>query len=156
LHKWPQQYYNSLKPKRFDDVLDSPVCSIGSFRQTIGEDKAKSVLVLILNDVIDFFNVSNSMNANQILATAEMILDNYAWLKIDDFKLCFSQATRGLFGQVYRMDGNVILSWIGSYINDRINFADEKSYAKHLSIKANERQTMDFQELINKGIIKKK
>jgi hypothetical protein len=136
--------------------LDSPVCSIGIFKRTIGEDKAKSVLVLILNDLIDFFNVSNSMNANQILTTAEMILDNYAWLKIDDFKLCFSQAKRGLFGQVYRMDGNVILSWIESYINGRINFAEEKSYAEHLSIKANERRTMDFQELIDKGIIKRK
>jgi hypothetical protein len=136
--------------------LDSPVCSIGSFKRTIGEDKAMSVLVLILNDVIDFFNVSNSMNANQILTTAEMVLDNYGWLKIDDFKLCFSQAKRGLFGQVYRMDGNVILSWIESYINERINFADEKNYTEHLSIKANERRTLNFQELIDKGIIKVK
>lgn len=139
-----------------DDVLDSPACSIGVFKRTVGEDKATSVLVLILNDVIDFFNVSNSMNANQILTTAEMILDNYSWLKIDDFKLCFSQAKRGLFGQVYRMDGNLILSWIESYIKDRINFADEKSYAEHLSIKANERRTLSFQELMDKGIIKGK
>jgi hypothetical protein len=136
--------------------LDSPVCSIGVFKRTIGEDKAKSALVLILNDVIDFFNVSNSMNANQILTTAEMALDNYGWLKIDDFKLCFSQAKRGFFGQIYRMDGNVILSWIESYIKDRINFAEEKSYSEHLSIKATERKTLSFQELIDSGIIKKR
>jgi hypothetical protein len=83
-----------------------------------------------------------------------MILDSYGWLKIDDFKLCFSQAKRGLFGQVYRIDGNVILSWLERYITDRVSFADEKNYARHSSIKANERQTMDFKELIDKGIIK--
>jgi hypothetical protein len=156
LLKWPQQYYSSLKPKAIDDVLESPVCSIGVFKRTIGEDKATSVLVLILNDVVDFFNVSNSMNAGQILTTAEMILDNYGYLKIDDFKLCFSQAKRNLFGPVYRMDGNVILSWIESYTRDRVNVADEKHYAGHLSIKANERRVPDFQELVNNGIIKGK
>jgi hypothetical protein len=40
-----------------------------------------------------------------------------------------------MFGQVYRMDGNVILSWIESYIKDRINSADETGYALHCSSK---------------------
>jgi hypothetical protein len=131
-----------------DDVLASPVCSIGTFKRAVGEDKAMSVLVLILNDAIDFFNVSNSMNANQILTTAEMILDNYGWLKIDDFKLCFNQAKRGICGQVYRMDGNVILSWIEQYIRDRINAADEIGYAEHVSVMANERRVCDFRESV--------
>ncbi|KAA6303164.1 MAG: hypothetical protein EZS26_000767 [Candidatus Ordinivivax streblomastigis] len=95
------------------------------------------------------------MNANQILTTAELILDNYGWLKIDDFKLCFSWAKRGFFGQIYRMDGNVILSWVESYINDRMNTAEEINYAKHASLKANERRAYSFQELIDKKIIKK-
>jgi hypothetical protein len=156
LKKWPNQYYNSLKPKCYSDVFDSPVCSIGIYRELEGEESAKAILVVILTDVIDFFNVSNSMNANQILATAEMILDNYGYLKIDDFKLCFSQAKRGFFGPVYRMDGNIILSWIESYIEDRMKRADEISYAEHASIKANERRAYSFQELIDKKIIREK
>jgi hypothetical protein len=153
LHKWPQQYYNSLKPKTFNDVFDSPVCFLSKFREEIGEEKAISVLILILNDAIDFFNVSNSMNANQILTTAEMILDHYGWLKIDDFKLCFNMAKRGIYGQIYRIDGNIILSWIESYINDRINKADELSYAQHASMKMNEKRYPTFQEMIDKKMI---
>lgn len=90
------------------------------------------------------------MNANQIMNTAEIILDSYGYLKIDDFKLCFNWAKRGIYGQVYRMDGNVILSWIESYINDRINKADEVSYAEHAGMKMNEKRTPNLQELINK------
>jgi hypothetical protein len=141
--QWPKQYYSSLKPAKISDVFASPVCTLGKFRRESGEEKAISLLVIILSDVTEFFNVGNSMNANQTLTTAEMILDAYGWLKIDDFKLCFSQAKRGMFGQVYRMDGNVILSWIGTYIRDRIRSADEMSYARHCSDKERDSRPYD-------------
>jgi hypothetical protein len=153
LKKWPEQYYNSLKPKRFTDVFKSPVCTIGTYQRSAGEENTKAVMVIILSDVIDFFNVSNSMNANQVMNTIEIILDNYGYLKIDDFKLCFNQAKRGCFGQIYRMDGNVILSWIETYINDRMNTAEEINYAQHASMKMNEKRFPTFQELINKKMI---
>jgi hypothetical protein len=152
LCKWPKQYYNSLKPKEFTDVFDSHVCSIGIYKQAEGEEKATAVMVIILSDLIDFFNVSNTMNANQVMNTIEIILDNYGYLKIDDFKLCFNQAKRGHFGQVYRMDGNIILSWIETYINDRMNAAEEINYAQHASMKMNEKRFPTFQEMINRKI----
>jgi hypothetical protein len=156
LIKWPKQYYSSLKPKTVSEVCDSPVCSLSRFRKEAGDEKATSILILILNDVIDFFNVNNTMNGNQVLITAEMILDEYGYLKIDDFKLCFNRAKRGLFGPVYRMDGNVILSWIETYINDRIHTISEINYAQHVSIKANEKRSISFIELIGKETIRKK
>ena len=90
------------------------------------------------------------MNANQILATSELIISSYAWLNIDDLKLCFNQAKRGIYGQPYRIDGNIILSWLEQYTTDRINAADEISYAQHASIKADERMSLTFQELIER------
>jgi hypothetical protein len=148
LDRWPKQYYGSLKASCFADVFESPACSLATFGNQRGEEKTRSVLVLILNDLTDFFNVGNSMNAAQILTTAEIILNTYGWLKVDDFKLCFNQAKRGLYGQVYRMDGNIILSWIEQYIRDRINAADEISYAEHASAVADERRTCSFMELV--------
>jgi len=96
-------------------------------------------LVLILNDLIDFFNVGNSMNASQIVATSEIILQIYGQMNIDDFKLCFTNAKRGMYGQVYRIDGNVILSWIEKYLSERMNFAENRSYSQHLQNKSTER-----------------
>jgi hypothetical protein len=96
------------------------------------------------------------MNANQVINTAEMILDAYGYLKIDDFKLCFNQAKRGAYGPVYRMDGNVILAWIKQYANDRWDAADETSYVQHVSTAGDEKRSYSFQELIDKKRIKVK
>ncbi len=79
------------------------------------------------------------MNAVQVKTTAEMILENYKYLKIDDLRFCFNNAKRGFYGQIFRIDGNVILTWIEQYLKDRINAADEESYSEHLSRKAGER-----------------
>jgi hypothetical protein len=156
LQRWPNQYYSSLKPAKIADVFNSPVCSLGTFKREAGENKARSVMVIILTDLVDFFNVSNTININQIASTTDLILDNYGWLKIDDFKLCFTQAKRGIYGAVYRIDGNIILSWIETYINDRINTADNISYAEYAGIKANESRSFSFQELTEKYVKKEK
>lgn len=139
LAKYAKQYYNSLKPKCFNDVFASPACTIGAFCRKTGENEAVSVIILVLNDLIDFFNVSNTMNAVQVKTTAEMILENYKCLKIDDLRFCFNNAKRGFYGQIFRIDGNVIFTWIEQYLKDRINAADEESYSEHLSRKAGER-----------------
>jgi hypothetical protein len=156
LLKWPKQYYSSLKPEKIKDVLDSPVCSIGTFKRAVGEGKAVFALILILNNLVDFFNVGNSMSAKQVTATAEMIADDYGYLKIDDLRLCFNRAKKGEFGPVYRMDGNIILSWIGQYVKEREAAADEINYAQHASIRANEKRSMSFTELIEKETVRKK
>jgi hypothetical protein len=120
---------------------------LGTFVRVSGEMKAKAVMMLIVSEAIEFFNVGNSMNANQIAQTVDMILDSYGYLKIDDFKFCFNCAKKGMYGTVYRIDGNVILSWIEQYINDRINAADEMNYAQHSSMKMNEKRFQSFQEI---------
>ena len=129
-------------------MFNSPACTLGAFKREFGEARANAVMVIILNDLIDFFNVGNTMNAPQVVATAEMILDNYGYLKIDDFKLCFNNAKRGYYNdKVYRIDGNVILTWIERYVNERMNTAEEISYSNHASIKSNERRDESFLEI---------
>jgi hypothetical protein len=152
LQKYPKPYYSSLKPHKFSDVFDSPVCLLGVYRKEAGETNARAVMALILLDVIEFFNVSNSMNAHQIADTADIIIDHYGYLKIDDFKLCFSNAKMGMYGAVYRMDGQIILSWLKQYLNDRMNAAEEVSYNKHKTQKMDEHRLLDFRELIKKRV----
>jgi hypothetical protein len=156
LSTWPRQYYNSLKPKKFEDIFNSPVCSIAKFRIETGDLKAKALMVIMLSDLVEFFNVGNSMNASQIAGTVEIILENYGYMKIDDFKLCFDRIKRGMYGQIYRMDGNVIVSFIEKYLAERENRAEDIHYSNHLSIKAAERRNYSFNELIQKGLINKK
>ena len=42
----------------------------------------------IIIDVVMFFNVGKIMNDNQAAQTADLIIEEYYFLKPDDFKLC--------------------------------------------------------------------
>lgn len=117
--------------------------------RTDGEAKSRAVIGLALSDLLDFFNTGNTMTPAQMANLTGVIVEEYNYLKIDDFKLCFSNAKKGLYGQVYRMDGNTILCFLEKYIQDRMNAADEDSYNKHMSEKANERRVQSFMEVLN-------
>ena len=75
-----------------------------------------------------FFNVGKIMNDNQAAQTADLIIEEYYFLKPDDFKLCFNRAKKGLYGKVYdRIDGAVILEWLGRYEKERGSMAMDDS-----------------------------
>lgn len=131
LNRYPLQYYNSLKPVSYGEVFDSPHISIGRYAREEGRNKAIAVMNLLLTDLTQFFSVGNSMKAEQILQTAEMIIDDCGIYKLDDFKLCFDRAKKGRYGEVYRIDGNVIFKWLNQYWEDRLNEAESLSIKEH-------------------------
>lgn len=68
------------------------------------------------------------MGAVQMAQTADLIIDEYFFLKPDDFKLCFSNAKKGIYGKVYdRIDGQVIFEWLNAYNRDRALEAESLS-----------------------------
>jgi len=103
-----------------NDVFDSPSCSIAVMNKEFGETHLRGFMVKVLNDLIDFFNVGKSIGAVQVAQTVDLIIDEYYFFKPDDFKLCFNRAKKGLYGKVYdRIDGAVILEWLGRYEKER-------------------------------------
>ena len=85
-------------------------------------------MVKVLNDFVDFFNVGTSIGAVQVAQTVDLIIDEYYFFKPDDFKLCFNRAKKGLYGKVYdRIDGAVILEWLGRYEKERGSIAMDDS-----------------------------
>ncbi|WP_455786988.1 DUF6633 family protein [Parabacteroides goldsteinii] len=82
----------------------------------------------IIIDVVMFFNVGKIMNDNQAAQTADLIIEEYYFLKPDDFKLCFTRAKKGYYGKVFdRIDGQVIFEWLNQYTNDRMTTASDTS-----------------------------
>lgn len=110
---------------------------------------AKAILVMILTDTALFFNTGQNMNQDQIAQLTEIILEDYYYLKIDDLKLCFKNAMKGRYGQVFRIDGPVILSWLEKYQEERFNEADNVSYKQHLSTKG-EQNSQTLTEMITR------
>lgn len=78
------------------------------------------------------------MNADQVMKTVELILEDFSHLKPDDFKLCFNRAKKGYYGKAYdRIDGMVIFEWLQVYEfekSDEIEHYREKE--NHLLKKA--------------------
>ena len=138
----PMPYYNSLRPKSLDDVFRSPTCSMAVVKKEFGEQHLRALTVHILNDLINFFNVGKTMGAIQVAQTADLIIEEYYYLKPDDFKLCFNRAKKGYYGKLYdRIDGQVIIDWLSKYDAERTELArvDSEQNAVYWDLEGTER-----------------
>jgi hypothetical protein len=121
-------YYNALRPKTLSDVFSSPSCSIAIMNKEFGEVHLRAFMVKVLNQLVDYFSVGKTMGATQIAQTADLIIEEFYYLKPDDFKLCFNRAKKGLYGKVYdRIDGLVIFEWLNGYVGERLDAAQEET-----------------------------
>lgn len=121
-------YYKALHPKTVNDVFQSPSCSIAVMNKNFGEMKLRAFMVNIIIDLVMFFNVGKTMKDTQAAQTADLIIEEFYFFKPDDFKLCFNRAKKGLYGKVYdRIDGAVILEWLGRYEQERGSIAMDDS-----------------------------
>lgn len=121
----PKEYYSSMKPSCIKEVLNSNVCSIAVLNKENGYDSVLAVLTIILVDLVTFFNIGKNMSTQQVMMTAEMIYNDYYFFKIDEFKLCFDRAKKGLYGEVFGVDGSVIYKWLNAYSIERDALCEE-------------------------------
>ena len=99
-----------------DDALKSLTPPLAVVRKEYGEQSLQAILVIILNDVIKFFNVGKTVGQEQLVQTIRLIIEDFYYFNIEDFKLCFNNAKRGFYGKVYdRIDGNIIYEWLQKY-----------------------------------------
>ena len=131
----PLEYYRSLCPKMYTDVFDSILPSLALCKRELGLIGARAVLFIIISHEANQYNTGQNMDENQMATLVDDVLDLFYFLKIDDLKLCFDNARIGRYGQVFRLDGSVVLSWLEKYKNERLNQADEVSYQQHNSTK---------------------
>jgi len=144
LSKWPSQYYNSLTPKKINDIFESPLCSIAKFKKEEGETKCRALVVYMISDCIECFNVGKNMNQTQIARASDLIINEYYFLKPDDFKLCFNNAIIGKYGKTYdRIDIQVICDWLNQYCADRLNVAENLQYSEHCNLKESNSPLLD-------------
>jgi len=92
--------------------------TIAKIKNTASETGARALISLAICEVCDFFNVGKNMNDVQIAMTADMIIESYWYLKLEEIKYCFRRAmrTEKLFD---RLDGNIILQWLEAYDAER-------------------------------------
>lgn len=72
------------------------------------------------------------MTDHQVIATADMLVDEFPFMKIADIIFIFKQAKMGLFGPLYEgLDGAKIITWFHQVWNDKLDVAEADSDREH-------------------------
>lgn len=85
-----------------------------------GQQAAINVMVAMMDACQQYFNLQQPMNAQQLSLTAELIMEDYYYLRVEELQICFRMAMKGEFGPLYnRIDGQVFFEWIKKYMTKR-------------------------------------
>jgi len=89
-------------------------------------------ICLLIIDLQKFFDTKRSMDEEQIVEIAEMIVGEYRNLYVLDLAFCFKQGKLGKYGKVYdRLDGGIILDWVREWDNKRVNMIIDRRESEH-------------------------
>ena len=106
--------------------------SIVLIKKEQGAEVVQSALSMLILTVNDFFNLAQPMKPSQIKQTAELIMERYYYLKLEEFQLCFKNAMAGDYGTIYnRLDGSVIFEWLKKFDAERDRAVEIKRNEEH-------------------------
>ena len=99
-------------------MVQAPTPTLAKIKNTTSEIKLRALLYIAICEVCDFFNVGKNMSDTQIALTADLIIETYWYMKLEEIKYCFRRAMKRekLFD---RIDGNIILGWLKEYDSER-------------------------------------
>ena len=126
-------------PKAPCDVFQSGMPALAEIRAAKGEAVARAVLVVLVKDMLSFFNTAQPMNDAQVAMTVELALETYPYMQPDDVELCFRNAMKGRYGKVYnRIDGQIVMEWLREYDKERAHAAESIAVNEHKARMASE------------------
>lgn len=117
--------------RSIQQVIQSNLPSIAKIRNQDSE-VAHLVVKEFITDLVEFLNVGKIMNASQINQTSIYILKYFPHFNLADLKLFFDKMKLGHYGKFYdSVDGQLILSKMEEYSQDRMNEYEQLRLAKH-------------------------
>jgi hypothetical protein len=108
--------------------------TLAEIRKDKNQQATVNIMVAMMDMCQQYFNLQQPMNAQQLALTAELMLEDYYYLRVDELQVCFRMAMKGEFGPVYnRIDGQIFFEWIRKFmtkrqaISERINLDKQSS-----------------------------
>lgn len=139
----PVKYLQELQVKTETDAINSGQPTLSLIRREKGEPVAMAVMVKLIVNLVGFFNVGKQMNDQQCAETCELILKEYHYLNIADFRLCFDRIKAGTYGQLYdRIDGQIIILALAEYTRGRVEVSQNLNEQK-IKEEAKEREELE-------------
>ena len=117
----PKLYLKAIVCKTFEDVFDSNQLTLEEVIQhgKNGQVRAFAIVSAAIISYLDYINRRELMTDLQIAETAQLICEEYGWLKVDDIALLIRMAKKNKFGKTFNIDGQVIFGWIEEYVAQR-------------------------------------
>lgn len=131
-------------------MVDAKTPTLAVIKNQTSLADVRALLYIAICEVCDFFNVGKNMTDTQVALTADLIIESYWHLKLEEIKFCFRRAMRR--EKLYdRLDGNIILGWLDEYDAERTEEAikqSENDDAKVASAQAHAEGTMSLEEYV--------
>jgi len=80
-------------------------------------------------------SLNNKMSTAQITNCAYMVAEEFAGICLEEVGIALKQGLNGHFGEIYRLDTNVILNWLRKYRKEKAELIREMNESQHASTK---------------------
>lgn len=108
-----------------------------TLKSNFGEDNLQDFLALQFIALVKHFQVSAQMPPESLRMGVKLIIRDYWWYSMLDFKVFFEMAIMGKFGTSYnRIDMPVIFDWLSKYDEIRTSTAEMLSQIEAHSFKS--------------------
>jgi hypothetical protein len=105
--------------------------TFAELRKNKSQQATIAVMVAMMDSCQQYFNLQQPMNAQQLALTAELMLEDYYYLRVDELQVCFRMAMKGEFGPVYnRIDGQVFFEWLKKFMGKRQSVSERINHEK--------------------------
>lgn len=114
----PTQYYSMLPTSTPRQMIEADTPSLWEIRQQLGHPATIAIIVKAFLHAARLVNLDKNLTNEQIVETANDILSEYGYLKVEEIKYLLKRALR--IRNVYgRLDYNVLMNWVEEYVNER-------------------------------------
>ena len=150
-----------ISPRKYSDLLKIESPTLATIKKYHLENVTELVVENLVRWLRDSFTSEKKINDFQVELICEMILEDFSHFTIADFKLCFKNGLKGLYGGSYQMlDVTRVYDWLGKYFTERtavIRAINEKNKRqKEKEIEIDEVAVKKIYSSLNQVISKKK
>ena len=101
-------------------ILKHKPKSLQKIAKEQSNEKVVDLISILIIEVLEWYNVKNSMSDTQIVDVAYMVYNEFKRFNLYDIGLCFNRGKTGKYGKVYdRIDGGILFEWLTRYDIDR-------------------------------------
>lgn len=77
------------------------------------------------------FSITNNLTSDQVREIVAEIQINFYFLSLEDISLFLSQVKKGVYGVIFSLDTNKILSWLAKYEQERTDIIVQHHLSEH-------------------------